>query len=89
MPVTDAGATWTRLDRGYSRRVKALRGNISGLNGSVRINNGTAFDDGNVDFMTGSAGTDWFLNGSGFGVEDKLLDLKANEIVTPLELPSA
>ena len=62
---------WGRTDETYAQRVANLQ-NGGGLNGGVKLNALTVLDDGVVDTLSGSSGSDWFFAGLG----DKITDDK-------------
>ena len=83
-------AEWTRTDRAYLDRVKALRGTTTGLNGAVLLKvDGTgrsAFDDRAADDLTGGRGEDWFLAGVDGTTPDRSRRDRLEE-VDDLDLP--
>jgi Ca2+-binding RTX toxin-like protein len=50
---------WKRLDQNYHQRVAHLR-NGGGLNGIIRLNSSSVFNDQSIDVLSGETGTDWF-----------------------------
>jgi hypothetical protein len=85
---------WSRTDRAYLDRIRALKGEISGLNGSVTLRtDGTAqnvFDDGaadQVDLLIGGDGNDWFLfnTGEDGGAKDIVLGSTGTEVKSDID----
>jgi Ca2+-binding RTX toxin-like protein len=71
----------------YAQRLANLRDGSGGgaLNGSFFFNpNTTVHDDGAVDTLTGSSGTDWFLFNNDVGVHDVITDLKTGETASDI-----
>jgi Ca2+-binding RTX toxin-like protein len=80
---------WSRLDRNYLQRVKALRGDLSdGFNGGYRVNATTVSDDGVADILAGGAARDWFLAATA-GVNKDAITSESGEIVTTINEPAA
>jgi VCBS repeat-containing protein len=76
---------WGRTDADYQTRVNHLNGSLAGgLNGAIFLNATTVHDDAAVDQLFGGAGSDWFFYTASGGNKDKLNDLAAGEIATPL-----
>ena len=76
-------AQWSRTDATYESRVNKLRYG-GGLNGNVRLNCQSVYDDGVVDTLTGSAGRDWFFAKIGCGIVDKITDRNSTEYTDDL-----
>ena len=55
--------------------------NGTGLNGPVKLNSTTVFNDTDADVMTGSAGSDWFLFD---GTRDRVTDLRDEAFLNDL-----
>jgi Ca2+-binding RTX toxin-like protein len=52
-------AEWKRTDADYSTRIAHLRTG-GGLNGTIKLNSSTVYNDTSADLLTGGAGQDWF-----------------------------
>jgi Ca2+-binding RTX toxin-like protein len=81
-------AEWCRTDQTYPQRITHLQCG-GGLNGAVVLRadgpHATVFDDGAVDWLTGSAGRDWFFANLDCGVLDVLTDDRDNELTEDLD----
>ncbi len=73
-------AEWTRTDLTYAQRIDHLR-NGGGLNGQIKLNSSTVFDDSASDFLTGSTGLDWFWATLSGAQQDSIADKEPNEVV--------
>jgi Ca2+-binding RTX toxin-like protein len=83
--LTAVLAMWVDPNLAYADRVVAIRDTGVGPKNAVKLNATTVSDDGAVDVLTGTSGTDWFLaNISGGGILDKVTDLSAAEFATDL-----
>ncbi len=75
---------WSRTDVSYSGRANHLRLG-GGRNGTARLNDTTAHDDGVFDRLTGSANTDWFFANIDFGLLDQITDRHPSELVDDID----
>jgi Ca2+-binding RTX toxin-like protein len=88
-------AEWLRTDHTYAQRVNNLRdgsGTADRSNGSYFLRaeaanpgDATVFDDGNMDIMSGNAGTDWFLFNKDSGVRDLVTDRSSSEFADDID----
>lgn len=74
-------AEWTRTDKAAEERVINLR-NGGGLNGTLKLDASTVFNDTDADVLTGSSGYDWFLFDSG---RDRVTDLHDEAFTNDLD----
>jgi hypothetical protein len=86
-------AEWTRTEVGHEVAVRVNNLKDPAGAGTDRLNGGyflnyestraddvvTVWDDGNLDILTGNAGTDWFLFNKDTGVRDWVTDLNSVE----------
>jgi hypothetical protein len=78
-------AEWGRTDETYQARVNHLNGSVAGgANGAYLLTVATVHDDAAVDQLYGGNGSDWFFYTASGVNKDKLNDLAAGEIATPL-----
>jgi Ca2+-binding RTX toxin-like protein len=76
-------AEWGRNDFGYQARIGHLTGTLGGgLNGSLRLNSTTVYDDAAIDQLYGEGEQDWFLYTASGASRDSLRDRKSNEQAT-------
>jgi Ca2+-binding RTX toxin-like protein len=68
---------------GYSARVAALQAPSFAYR---LVADQTVHDDSAVDYMTGSAGSDWFFANKDAGVKDIVTDATGSETVTDVDL---
>jgi PKD repeat protein len=66
----------------FQRTMNILHG--TGLTGGYRFDSSTTSDDATSDFMTGSAGADWFFRSDSTTAADHLTDPKSGELISPL-----
>jgi len=81
-------AEWTS-NHSYADRVANITsgsGSVPRLNGSIFITpDVTAFDDGEVDSLTGTSGQDLFIINVDAGVKDVITDLKKGEVTLDVD----
>jgi uncharacterized delta-60 repeat protein len=84
---------WTSA-RTYAQRVSNIQGPTGANNGSYFLkpfdsstnnSDATAFDDGDVDILTGNSGQDLFLFNSDVSGQDTITDLSASEFAVDMD----
>lgn len=75
-------AEWLRTDKTYSQRVTNLV-NGGGLNGAIRLNATTVFDDAAGDNLNGNAGTDWFFAKTTAPGSDNVISVAGETVTIP------